>query len=132
MNKKIRNRLDKNRRKDELSANARLFLSTKSGKGVFGSGKWELLSAVETHGSLHKAAGLLKRSYRKAWSDINTAEQRLGFALVTRSRGGAAGGTMLLTRQGRQFLRAWERFSGGVMKEVEKSYEKYILNIVNK
>jgi len=132
MNQKNWSRLNTNRRKDKIIAKARLFLSTKSGKGVFGSGKWELLSAVETHGSLLKAAALLGRSYRKAWDDINTAEQRLGFALVSRSRGGAAGGTMLLTRQGRQFLRAWERFSGLVMKEVEKSYEKYILNTFGK
>jgi molybdate transport system regulatory protein len=132
MNKKNSKRPDKNRRKDEIIVKARLFLSTKSGKGVFGGGKWELLSAVEKCGSLYKASRCLKRSYRKAWDDINTAEQRLGFALVTRSRGGAAGGTMLLTRQGRQFLRAWERFSGSVMKRVDKSYEKYILNVINK
>lgn len=126
------NHRNRNRPGEKIVPRARLFLSTAGGRGVFGSGKWELLSAIDRHGSLHKAAAVLKRSYRKAWDDINSAEKRFGFTLVTRSRGGASGGTMRLTAQGRNLLGAWERYSRRVMKEAEKYYEKYISNTVIK
>jgi molybdate transport system regulatory protein len=122
----------RNRRKERIIPRARLFLSTAGGRGVFGSGRWELLAAVGKYGSLHRAAAVLGRSYRKAWADINTMEKRLGFNLVIRSRGGASGGTMRLTARGRTLLPAWERYSGCVMKAAGKYFEKYISEAVRK
>jgi molybdate transport repressor ModE-like protein len=46
-------------------------------------------------------------SYRKAWGILRDVEQHLGFHLVDKRRGGAAGGRTNLSREGRQLLRAY-------------------------
>jgi molybdate transport system regulatory protein len=116
--------------KNAIIANARLYVSTETGIGVFGPGKAQLLAAVERLGSLRKAAAELGRSYRQAWGDVNAAEEHLGFPLVARTRGGIDGGTMKLTEQGRSFLRAWERHQQQVAHEVKMSFNKYIKPVI--
>ena len=118
-------------KKNMIIAKARPYLSTVCGQGVFGSGKGELLATVEKCGSLRKAAAELGRSYRQVWGDINNAEKYLGFPLVSRSRGGPYGGTMVLTERGTRFLRAWERHCNHVANAVQKSFMKYISTIIN-
>ena len=113
-----------------IVARARPYLSTVSGQGIFGSGKGELLAAVEKYGSLRKAAMELGRSYRQAWGDINRAEKYLGFPLVLRSRGGSKGGTMVLTERGSRFLHSWQKHCTYIADAVEQSYKKYISNII--
>ncbi len=115
-----------------IVAGVRTYLSTDTGSGVFGKGKGELLAAVEKLGSLSNAANRLGRSYRQAWEDINIAETHLGFPLVTRVRGGAGGGSMQLSEQGKQFLRAWEQHSGMVASAVEKSYNATLKPFFNR
>ena len=68
----------------------------KGGK-TFGPGPARLLRGVERTGSLRKAAAELGMSYNKAWSNIRAMEERLGFALLNRSTGGASGGGSTLT-----------------------------------
>ena len=59
---------------------------TKNGK-AFGKGPYELLMAVSRYGSLNEAAKKMGMSYSKAWKTINMVEGRLGFSLLTGSRG---------------------------------------------
>lgn len=117
-------------KKVSVVARARPYLSTVSGQGIFGSGKGELLAAVKKYGSLRKAATELGRSYRQAWGDINRAEKYLGFPLVSRSRGGSQGGTMLLTERGTRFLQSWQKHCAYIANAVEQSYKKYISDII--
>ncbi|MBN2036433.1 MAG: LysR family transcriptional regulator [Chitinispirillaceae bacterium] len=111
---------------------AKLYLQTQSGLGIFGNGKAQLLKSVAAVGSLRKAAALLKRNYRKAWGDINTAEKLLGRSLVCRTRGGPSGGTMELTLFGRSFLQAWERYERHIVKEINKAYITYFSDIITR
>jgi len=108
----------------------RLFLSTGVMEGVFGSGKWQLLSAVRAQGSLRKAAASLKRSYRKAWGDIQVAEKGLGRPLVARTRGGAGGGAMTLTDFGDALLDAWDRYYREVAAYAAAAYTRRLAKLI--
>jgi molybdate transport system regulatory protein len=109
---------------------ARLFVATAGGEGAFGPGKADLLRAIKENGSLNRAAAALGRSYRQIWGEINNAEKRLGFALVTRSRGGAGHGNTALTERGEKLLRAWDAYVTHLATEIERSFEIYIAPVI--
>ena len=113
-----------------MKARAKLFLSSQTTEGVFGEGKWRLLKAVQRYGSIQKAAAELGRSYRKAWGDIKRAEEGLGRAMVTKTRGGTGGGATELTEFGRRLLDAWAVYRRSVKTDIEKSYRKHLRRAV--
>jgi molybdate transport system regulatory protein len=113
-----------------VRARAKLFLSAETMEGVFGEGKWRLLDAVQRYGSIQRAAKSLGRSYRKAWGDIKRAEEGLGRPLVARSRGGAKGGSTVLTQFGRDLVGAWGKYRRSVRAEMEQSYRQYLRPLV--
>jgi molybdate transport system regulatory protein len=80
------------------------------GVRMFGPGTHELLRHVEHTGSLHQAAKLMGMSYTKAWTLLRKTEAHLGWPLVERHVGGAAGGGTSLTRRGLDLLRRFDRF----------------------
>ena len=110
----------------KLRAKFKLWLNTKDAEGVFGDGKWRLLKAIDTEGSLKAASELLRISYRKAWGDLKKAQECLNVALVEKQRGGSAGGQTQLTDQGKEWSRAYTRFRIDIEKAVEKAYKKHI------
>jgi len=114
----------------KLRARFKLWLSTKDVEGIFGDGKWRLLKAIETEGSLKAACESLRISYRKAWGDLKKAEECLNIALVEKQRGGRMGGRTSLTGQGEKWVRAYTRFRSDIEKAVEKAYEKHIKELV--
>jgi molybdate transport system regulatory protein len=114
----------------KLNAKCKLWLSSKSVEGVFGDGKWRLLEAIDRTGSLSAASESLRISYRKAWGDLNKAQDALNVALVEKQRGGNIGGRTILTSEGKKWLKAYTKFRADVEKVVEKSYEKHIKDIV--
>ena len=95
----------------------------KDGKVVFGGGRYQLLKAIEEHGSLAGAARALKMSYRAAWGRLKASEKRLGRALVQRSGSGRRGHQ--LTRQARQFMDLYENLQTqceAQLKEAERAW----------
>ncbi len=110
----------------KLRARFKLWLSTRDIEGVFGDGKWRLLKAIESTGSLTAASKLLKISYRKAWGDLRKAQEALNIALVEKQRGGILGGQTALTEQGKKWVKSYTRFRDDIEKTVEKAYEKHI------
>ncbi len=113
----------------KLNARCKLWLSSKDVEGVFGDGKWCLLEAIDRTGSLSAASKSLRISYRKAWGDLNKAQDALNTALVEKLRGGNRGGRTILTSEGKQWLKAYSKFRADVEKAVGKSYEKNIKGI---
>ena len=107
-----------------LKAKCKLWLSSKNVKGVFGDGKWRLLQAIDRTGSLSAASKLLRISYRKAWGDLNKAQDALNTPLVKKQRGGNRGGKTILTSEGKQWVKAYSKFRTDVEKALGKSYEK--------
>jgi molybdate transport system regulatory protein len=110
----------------ELRPRFKLWLSTEDVEGVFGDGKWRLLNAIDSEGSLKAASNLLHISYRKAWGDLKKAQDALGVSLVEKQRGGNIGGQTTLTNQGKRWLEAYARFRADVEEAVEKAYEKHV------
>ena len=92
-----------------ISPGYRIWLHV-DGVRMFGPGTHELLRHVEGTGSLHQAAKLMSMSYTKAWHLLRETEEHLGWALVERRVGGAAGGGTSLTKGGLDLLRRFETF----------------------
>ena len=74
-----------------------------------------IIQAVETTGSMQKAAAQLRVSCCWAWGVVNLSDQRLGFPLLERRTGGGQGGGSRLTPRGAELL---ARFSAA-QAEVE-------------
>ncbi|MGC9324753.1 MAG: winged helix-turn-helix domain-containing protein [Desulfomonilia bacterium] len=75
---------------------------TKNGDTVFGIGIFKILNLVEETGSLHKAAQILKMSYRAAWGKVRDYEEKLGIGLLEKGRHGRTGAQ--LTPEGKLML----------------------------
>jgi molybdate transport system regulatory protein len=114
----------------KLRARFKLWLSSKDVEGVFGDGKWRLLKAVETKGSLKAASKTLGISYRKAWGDLKKAQDALDITLVKKQRGGQFGGRTGLTDEGKKWVKAYGKFRSDIEKATEKAYEKHIREVV--
>jgi len=108
----------------DITPGIRLWLSL-SNEGVFGRGKWQLLDAIHSQGSLQAAADTLGISYRKAWGDLRKAEKALGISLVERHRGGSAGGDSSLTEDGKRWWREYARFQEEVDIQVAKAFARW-------
>jgi molybdate transport system regulatory protein len=91
----------------DIFLNYDLWLETVSKDKVLDGEGFSLLLEIEKTGSLTASARNLKMSYRKAWDKLRDVEQYLGFHLVDKRRGGAAGGRTNLSLEGRQLLRAY-------------------------
>jgi molybdate transport system regulatory protein len=97
------------------------------GEPVFGRGRRFLLEAIETHGSINRAAEEVGISYRKAWCHIRAMEQRLGVQLVERHTGGKNGGGALITEEARVFLTKFEQMETDIREVVDKKFKALFL-----
>lgn len=90
-----------------LSPSVKLWL--KKGKvSVLGSGRARLLHAVDTHGSITKAAAEMKMSYRHAWGILRQIQRSIGEPVIETMRGGPQGGGARLTERGKEILRQFD------------------------
>jgi molybdate transport system regulatory protein len=94
------------------------------GEPVFGRGRRFLLEAIDTHGSINRAAKEVDISFRKAWGHIKAMEERLGVKLVERQTGGKNGGGAVLTTEARKFLKKYEALEKGIQEIVDKRFRK--------
>jgi molybdate transport system regulatory protein len=95
---------------EAVEVHVKLWLETGAG-ALLGTGRAELLEAVDRLGSLNKAAKALSMSYRSAWGRLKRAEQAAGVALVER-RAGRRGYD--LTPFGAQLVQAFREWRGRV------------------
>ncbi len=107
-----------------------LWLETIGKNKVLDGEGFALLVGIEKHSSLTGAAGELGFSYRKAWGILRDVEHHLGFQLVEKRRGGAAGGRTVLSHQGRQLLRAYNSLNHETDIAM-KSIAKVFFNRIN-
>lgn len=92
---------------------------------VFGEGPFELLSRVESSGSLRRAAAEMGMSYTKAWRLVGMLERRLGFALLERHVGGSAGGGSGLTGDARELLRRFAALEADAREMLDDLYRRH-------
>ena len=114
----------------KMKVRLKIWLSSKDVEGIFGDGKWRLLKAIETEGSLQAASRKLRISYRKAWGDLKKAQDALNITLVEKYRGGISGGRTALTSLGKKWVRAYTKFHADIEKAVDKAYEKHLKELV--
>jgi molybdate transport system regulatory protein len=96
----------------------------KDGKKVFGDGPLDILHRVERAGSLRQAAEEINMSYSQAWNLIKDLEERLGFKLLERKRGGESGGGSQLTEQARDLMMKFEIFRGKAQESLNLLYKE--------
>ena len=65
-------------------------------------------------------------AYSKGWKIIKRAQQELGYPLIEGTRGGANGGKMILTAQGKDFLEHYLSFEEAVEKAVQDLFQKHM------
>ncbi|MBQ9148030.1 MAG: NTP transferase domain-containing protein [Oscillospiraceae bacterium] len=63
-------------------------------------------------------------AHSKAWDMINRLERHLGYSVVERQRGGKAGGSTRLTKQGEAFLVAYHDFEETVHQFTQNEFRK--------
>ena len=80
-----------------------------AGEVTIGERDIELLCGIDEHGSMHRAASELERSYAHMHKRIVELEETVG-PLVERQRGGSGGGGSALTAAAKQILQQYERF----------------------
>lgn len=90
-----------------------------------GPGSWQLLSLIETTGSVRLASQQMGISYSKAWKVLDNLETQAGFPILIRQPGGKNGGETCLTGPGRQLLETFERFERECTQAVHTIFEKY-------
>ncbi len=80
----------------------------RDGKSVLGSGRAELLTAIDRDHSISAAARNVGMSYRHAWLLVQEINQAAGMTLVEAAVGGEHGGGARLTAAGKQALSVFE------------------------
>jgi molybdate transport system regulatory protein len=90
-----------------------------------------LLELVCETSSIAKAANELGLSYRRAWGKIKEMESNLGYTLVTSKVGGPGGGRSELTKEGRAFLKAYQRFQKHMSEELIEIFKSEPISSLN-
>ncbi len=117
---------------ENFKLNFKIWLSTPNGKGIMGDGKWQILKAIEKHGSLRAATKALGLTYRRTWGDLKAIEEEFGFPLLDKSRGGAEGGKTELTPEGKTLVRAFDAFHAKVDLMMDEAFREFRQNLIEK
>lgn len=96
----------------------------KKGRIFFGTGRSLLLKAIKETGSINKAAKIMDMSYRRAWSQIHSAEDSLGMPLLIKNKGGKDGGGAVLTDFAEGLLEKFDRIEKQVKSFTDKRYKE--------
>ncbi len=115
----------------EFKLNYKIWLSTNDGKGIMGDGKWQILKAIEKHGSLKAATITLNLTYRRTWGDLKQIEKDLGYPLPEKKRGGKYGGETTLTVQGERLVKAFDKFHKKTDRFMEKAFVELAKNLLH-
>ena len=113
----------------KLQPRFKLWLDSGRIEGAFGDGKWRLLKAIGSEGSLRAASGLLRISYRKAWGDLKKTQTALGVALVEKQRGGKMGGRTVLTAEGMEWIGAYGGFRNDIEKTIAEAFARHFAEL---
>ncbi len=110
-----------------LKLNYKFWIETDSGESIMGEGKWILLKNIKDTGSLKAAVDKMGYTYRQTWENLKNIEEKIGFRLIEKSRGGAHGGHTVLTQKGEDIVAFFEKF----YKQVKPAIEIQIAEMQN-
>ncbi len=116
---------------DQLQLNYKIWFSNQDGKGIMGDGKWQILKAIDETGSLKAACDKLQLTYRRTWNDLKAIEKLTGVILLESTRGGADGGSMRLTSEGKKLIKAFDNFHARVDGLMQEHFQRMLEEIKN-
>ncbi|MGE5471320.1 MAG: TOBE domain-containing protein [Bacteroidota bacterium] len=89
--------------------------------GTFlGDTRIRLLEAIDTHGSISRAAKAVPISYKAAWDAVDAMNNLADQPLVVRSTGGRNGGGTLLTEHGRKTIALYRALEAEYQAALER------------
>lgn len=97
-----------------MKAKIRVTLTTESGERFYGPGVQDLLTGIREYGSVKEACTAMDLSYSKGRRILRHAEAVLGYQLVRRRQGGAAGGSAVLTPEAESFIQRYQSLTESV------------------
>ncbi|MFP4170880.1 MAG: NUDIX domain-containing protein [Methanomassiliicoccales archaeon] len=103
--------------------NFRVWLG-KDGRFLISRGRARLLSLIQEHRSISKAAEEMGMSYRHAWGALKKIESALGEKVVYSERGGTEGGATRLTELGEDLLNRYENQVRMIEEQIENLYKR--------
>ena len=102
----------------------RIWLEYESGETLFGEGQITILEAIEKEGSINAGAKSLGMGYRSMWGRLKKIEQRMGFPLLIRRKGGAFGGQSVLTAEARLMIEKFRQLQQDLNQAAVKIYDR--------
>jgi molybdate transport system regulatory protein len=109
--------------------NYTLNLNDSDGCEILDCEGFALLETIERLRSIVAAAEEMKMSYRKAWGIIQKVENKLGFPLVLKHRGGAEGGYTTLSEEGVQLIDAYRELTSQFDESIKEIARKFFRKI---
>lgn len=107
----------------------KVWLEDVSDNQIISERSLQLLKLIKEKGSLKAAAEEFGISYRKAWGDLKESEEKLGFALLEKTRGGQHGGKSELTDDGLELIQAYEELIFDINASIKKVTKKFFSKI---
>lgn len=103
----------------KINVESRIWLNI-GNESFLGQGKIELIEKIKEFGSLRKAAGEMKMSYRKAWGSIHKINDLAGKPLVILKHGGKDGGIAEITETGEKAIILFKQLQEEIKKLLER------------
>lgn len=110
----------------------KIWLADRDGTGILGDGKWKMLKLIADKGSLKAACDELGYTYRRTWGNIKKIEDFFGFPLLEKHRGGADGGSMTLTEEGKLLVRAFDKFHSRADEVIQQGFREFLKDLAEK
>lgn len=95
-----------------------------SGRVKLGDGRARLLQLVDELGSLRRAVGHMKMSYRHGWGAVRELERAAGTKLVEQVPGAGPRGGSRLTPAARRLLARYRAFQADVERDAERIFRR--------
>ena len=108
----------------QLRIRSKIWLEV-DGQPFLGDGRYRLLSAVKSNGSINAAARELKLSYRKVWAQLKAMEETAPFPLMQKCKGGKDGGATSLTPEILEMMEHFERMRSQVNGEADRCFSEH-------
>ena len=115
----------------QLKLNYKIWIETDSHVSILGEGKWKLLTAIKETGSLKAAVESMGLSYRQTWTKLKEIEEKLGFPIIEKSRGGAEGGHTALTPQGEKIVEFFDKVYSEFEPQVKQIFSHLVQELNN-
>ncbi|NOZ48299.1 MAG: LysR family transcriptional regulator [Chlorobi bacterium] len=109
----------------------KVWLESIDGESVLNENVFKLLQLIQKTNSIKASAEKLKISYRKAWGDLKECEKKLGFRLITKTRGGEGGGQTTLSDEGIELINAYNQLVSDINKSIKKVTKQFFNKINN-